>query len=228
MALTDAFDFGEDRISHNYIEVGSNISIGAYTCLTGQDSTIRIGNASIGDTVKLKVAVNVGADSVVLAFIQPWHGGANAPQVVADNNAVGNVPYTSLGNCSYGNLYLTNQSANTADGFLNLMIINGAASFDQDGQIAFLNVYSNNSTVGINDPRSKPITIFLNGSEIEFTNITPSSSVFIYDATGKVYATKTISGSDSKISVEQLPVGIYFYRIEGALSNSTGKFMIGK
>src|SRR3989304_7268487 len=105
MTQTDFFDFGEDRTSHSYGEFGPNIFMGAYACLLGADSTIRVGNGSIGDSIHLTVAVNINADSVILAFTQPWSGGSTPPLLFVDGVAQGSVP-NSL--CVFGNVILTN------------------------------------------------------------------------------------------------------------------------
>ena len=223
MVLSDMFDFGEDRTSHSYAEFGSNIFIGAYTCQAGADSTIRVGNGTIGDSIHLTVAVNVNADSVILAFTQPWSGGSTPPLLFVDGVAQGSVP-NSL--CVFGNVILTNQQANTADGMLKIKIWDNASGFNMDGQIAFLNVYSNNFLVGISTEVKPKIKFTQTETEISFVNIAATSHFVLYDVLGKKVFEKTISETDNTINTALLPKGIYFFQIENGEQSLSAKILL--
>ena len=223
MTLSDFFDFGEDRTSHGYAEFGG-IAIGAYTCQSFADSTIRVGNGTMGDSIHFTVAVNVGADSVTLSFTQPWHGGSTPPLLFVDGIAQGSVPYGGL--CNFTSVTLTNQQANTADGLLKIKIWDNASGFNMDGQMSFLNVYSNNFLVGINTPFIPKIKMLQGETEISFLNLTQTSQLVIYDATGKTVFRKMLSSYDNTAGIECLKPGIYFCQIENGEQSLSTKILI--
>ena len=132
--LTDEFDYGEDTTTHSYTTTGY-CDTGAYSCDT---NSLRIGNCS-SDTGSAQITVDVmsGCDQVKLRYKVRW--GANATLTV-DGVDKGTI---SGSTCNWQEKLLTNMSAHTGDGQLDIKIADEIPNdCDGDIQITYLEVYS--------------------------------------------------------------------------------------
>ena len=133
--LTDSFDYWEDQTTHSYLASGS-CSKGVYSCTT--DSSLRIGDCDANASAQIKVAVTPGTEEVKLRYRVPWAGTSGATLYV---DGVNQGSITSNG-CDWQEKILAGMSANTADGLLDIKIVDEINGCDGDIQITYLEVYS--------------------------------------------------------------------------------------
>jgi hypothetical protein len=133
--LTDRFDYWEDQTTHSYLASGSCFE-GAYSCAT--DDSLRIGDCDANASAQIKVAVIPGTEEVKLRYRVPWAGTSGATLYV---DGVNQGSITSNG-CDWQEKILTGMSANTADGLLDIKIVDEINGCDGDIQITYLEVYS--------------------------------------------------------------------------------------
>lgn len=134
--LTDQFDYWEDQTSHSYVATGQ-CSQGTYTC--SGDMSIRIGNCNVGTgSTQIVVSVTPGTDKIKLRYKVPW---AAAPgcTLYADGVNQGAILSNS---CNWQEKIITDMSAYTADGLVEITITDEASGCGGDIQITYLEVYS--------------------------------------------------------------------------------------
>lgn len=133
--LTDEFDYGEDRSSHSYKDGGA-VSPGDYNC---QTESLRLGNRDAGAFAKLVADVIPNTDEVKLQFRVPWSGTSGAALYV-DGDYKGQV----VGHdCSWQEILLTNMSADTADGKLEIELVDEIYNgYDGNIQVTYMQVLS--------------------------------------------------------------------------------------
>ncbi|NIA16824.1 MAG: hypothetical protein GWO86_00595, partial [Planctomycetes bacterium] len=135
--LTDEFDYWEDQTSHSYTSSGY-CAQGAYDCNT--NNSLRIGNCDANSSAQIEVAVIPGTDKVKLRYKIPWAGSATAGTTLyVDGVNQGSI----TGNdCSWQEKILTGMSAYTADGVLEINIVDEIDGCAGDVQITYIEVYS--------------------------------------------------------------------------------------
>jgi hypothetical protein len=133
--LTDEFDFWEDQSSHSYATTGT-CKHGAYTC--GDDDSLRIGDGlTDSGSVQITVSVTPNAATVKLRYMVPWAGGTGGALYVDGVNK----GLIDDNGCNWQEKLLTDMSAYTADGLLEMEIVDEVAGNDGDVQITYMEVY---------------------------------------------------------------------------------------
>lgn len=130
----DEFDYGEDQTSHNFQKYGE-CSIGSYSCDTASQ---RIGSCDYaGSWVQITVAVAPNTNSVTLTYRIPW---ANTGSALYVDGVMKATLYGS--NCNWQETVLTGMSPYTADGELDLKIVDELTGCSGDIQITYMEIYS--------------------------------------------------------------------------------------
>ena len=137
---TDAFDYWEDQSTHEFQATGS-WSKGTYSCET---DSLRLGGCDSGAQASIKVAVLPDTDRVKLDFIIPWSGatplaGPTGAALYVDGVYQGQVSGLE---CTRSEFILENMSSYTADGEIEIMLIDDTPDCDGDIQVSYLKVYS--------------------------------------------------------------------------------------
>lgn len=133
--VRDTFDFGEDTSSHDYQESG-DCTAGVYRCDT--DSR-RIGVCGDGESwAQFTAEVKPGSDDVTISSRVPWSSGPGA--LIVDGQRRGSL--TSDG-CEWIDVELSGMSGDTADGELDIRIVDESSGCTGDLQISYMEVVSN-------------------------------------------------------------------------------------
>ncbi len=202
--LTDYFNFGEDRSSHNYSESGT-VSMGAYECTgtqsttTGEDQTIRMGNCgSGGGEVELTLQVLPDVDSIIILMPTPvYPDGA----VYLDNMQIDDFRTINPDpHCSENYFRVGGLQTITDDGEIVLRIV-GEADCTLNPQPTYVKIYSKDPDVITSVHETIPssgVTVFPNPSnglfQFEGEHI---SGYAVIDAHGQLILQQTVDGSSS-------------------------------
>jgi hypothetical protein len=141
--LTDEFDYWEDQTTHSYVSSGS-CSLGSISCDT---NSLGIGNCDFDSSARITVSVMPDTDTVKLRYRIPWSGfvGSGPPSgatLYVDGVNQGSIVSSPFSACVWQEKILTGMSAHTADGQLDIKIVDEINGCDGDIQITYLEVYS--------------------------------------------------------------------------------------
>ena len=173
--LTDEFDYWEDQITHSYVSSGS-CSLGSIGCDT---NSLSIGNCDFDSSARITVSVVPDTDTVKLRYRIPWSGfeGSGPPSgatLYVDGVNQGSMVSSPFSACVWQEKILAGMSADTADGLLDIKIVDEINGCDGDIQITYLEVYSMEKGWV---PLSYPIGHRLVGTKVDmsFGIVTPTT-----------------------------------------------------
>jgi hypothetical protein len=137
---SDEFDYWEDQTSHSYKAFGS-VFQGVFSCDT---ASLRIGGCDINSYAQFTAAVKPGSDNIMLRYRVPWAGmdvtgGVPGTSLYVDGSYKGRI---SGSDCTWHELELTGMAADTADGMIDILLVDEFDACAGDIQITYMEVYS--------------------------------------------------------------------------------------
>jgi hypothetical protein len=217
---TDSLDLGEDQSSHSYQQFGS-VALGSYICI--DDSTIRVGNGNSGDSIIFELSVTPGSDSVKLEMAMPWRGGDESPLLWIENFMSDTIPFVGQADCTPVFINFQGLAAYTGDGSVKIKIMDTLGSFNMDGQISYIKIYSDtiSSSVGIsNEPGDDQLMVYPNPGNGLFTIKTKKQVKDPYyeiiDIHGKNIRSGFLEATKTIIDLSPFSKGVYLIRTGGS------------
>jgi hypothetical protein len=137
---TDEFDYWEDQESHGF-KAGGSWFQGAYNCTT---EALRLGNCDEGAYAAIVAAVTPDSDKVKLRFRISWSGSSAVAGPTGTSVYVDDVYQGTIAgyDCIWDEIILDGMAPYTADGEIQVVLVDEKEGCDGDIQVTYLEVYS--------------------------------------------------------------------------------------
>lgn len=232
---SDSMNLGEDRVSHNYQEFGSSISVGNYEC--SGDSSITVGANSQDDSIVFELNVLPNTDEVMISWNYSWFNSGPTEdlftKIVVENafeedmispgpNAIGSHPISC--NLDSHRLTFSGLASHTADGKIKVKIYDPYPGFTGNSSICKIIVYSDTPPTpnGVSTDRfASRVSVFPNPTNrsvfIDIRNPQGASYVRLYSTTGQLLQMQAFNeASHVQFDIDQ-PSGVYFLSFQSGV-----------